>query len=502
MSSLEKIINELSLHEKEVLLSLHSFEGKSTPEDIAKNDVGSLVKVMNASSWLQSKGIVDIHEKLETIYSLTKEGKKFLTQGMPERQALTELINSNGQIDLDTLGSKIGKDNLAIALGWLKKRDWATLQSKDNKKVILITPQGKKDAQHNTQDEDALKSLKEGSSIQGTSVSSLKKRGAIKEKEKILRTISLTQKGKNILKKGLDITDVLSQLTPELIQTGKWKTATFRPYDVSAFVPSLYGGKKHPLTQLIDKIKSIFVGMGFQEIAGNYVESCFWTMDVLFIPQDHPARDLQDTFYCKQPPRMPVDKHLLDSIANVHENGGSTSSTGWQYKFSKKEAQKSILRTHTTVNTIRYLYEHPDPPSKIFQIGKVFRRENIDSTHLPEFQQVEGIVHEKNANFCQLIGILKEFYHQLGFEKLRFRPAYFPYTEPSMEVEVQWHGKWMELGGSGIFRPEVTEPLGIKETVLAWGLGLERIAIMYLGLNDIRELYFSDLDWLKKLPLL
>ncbi len=502
MSSLEKIINELSLHEKEVLLALHSFKGKATPEDIAKKNGGSLVKVMNASSWLQSKGLVDINERLEITYSLTKEGKKFLIQGMPERQAITELTNSNGQIDLDTLGSKIGKDTLTIALGWLKKREWATIQTKDNKKVIIITHQGKKDAQHTTQDENALKSLQEGSPIPEKIASSLKKRGTIKEKEKILRTISLTQKGTNILKKGLDITDVISQLTPELIQTQKWKTATFRPYDVSAFAPSLYGGKKHPLTQLIDKIKSIFVGMGFQEIEGDYVESCFWTMDVLFIPQDHPARDLQDTFYCKQPSNIPVDEHLLDIIANVHENGGSTSSTGWQYKFSKQEAQKSILRTHTTVNTIRYLYEHPDPPSKIFQIGKVFRRENIDSMHLPEFQQVEGIVHEKNANFCQLIGILKEFYHQLGFEKLRFRPAYFPYTEPSMEVEVQWHGKWIELGGSGIFRPEVTEPLGIKETVLAWGLGLERIAIMYLGLNDLRELYFSDLDWLKKLPLL
>jgi len=502
VSSLEKIINELSLHEKEVLLSLESSKGKATPEKIAAEDIESLVKVMNASSWLQSKGLVEINERLQTSFSLTKEGQKFLTEGMPERQALTELIKSNGKIDLDSLGSKIGKENLAIALGWLKKRDWATIETKNNKKVILITPQGKKDAQHNTKDEYALRSLKKGSSIGEKIASSLKKRGAIKEKEKILRTISLTQKGKNLLKKGLDITDVISQLTPELIQTQKWKTAAFRPYDVSAFAPALYGGKKHPLTQLIDKIKSIFIGMGFQEIEGNYVESCFWNMDVLFIPQDHPARDLQDTFYCKQPQNMPVDKHLLEIIANVHENGGLTSSTGWQYKFSKKEAQKTILRTHTTVNTIRYLYEHPHPPSKIFQIGKVFRRENIDSTHLPEFHQVEGIVHEKNANFCQLIGVLKEFYQQLGFEKLRFRPAYFPYTEPSMEVEVQWHGKWMELGGSGIFRPEVTEPLGIKEPVLAWGLGLERIAIMYLSLNDIRELYFSDLNWLRKLPLL
>jgi len=161
-----------------------------------------------------------------------------------------------------------------------------------------------------------------------------------------------------------------------------------------------------------------------------------------------------------------------------------------------------ILRTHTTVNTIRYLANNPEPPAKIFSIEKVFRRENIDTTHLPEFYQIEGIVYEKDANFSELIGILKEFYGKMGFEKTRFRPAYFPYTEPSMEIEVEWNGKWMELGGSGMFRPEVTEPLGIREPVLAWGLGLERMAMMVLGLKDIRELYFSDIEWLKNLPLL
>jgi len=199
---------------------------------------------------------------------------------------------------------------------------------------------------------------------------------------------------------------------------------------------------------------------------------------------------------------MEVDEKLLDVVAKIHETGGKTNSKGWGYKFSKEESKRVLLRTHTTVNTIRYLAKNPEPPAKIFSIGKVFRRENIDTTHLPEFYQVEGIVYEKNANFRELIGVLKEFYRKMGFEKIRFRPAYFPYTEPSMEIEVEWNGKWMELGGSGIFRPEVTEPFGIKEPVLAWGLGLERMAMMMLGLYDIRELYFSDIEWLRKLPLL
>ena len=242
--------------------------------------------------------------------------------------------------------------------------------------------------------------------------------------------------------------------------------------------------------------------MGFQEIAGDFVESSFWNMDVLFIPQDHPAREMQDTFYCKQPGSIEIkDEDIIEKIAEVHKNGGSTGSDGWRYDFSKEEGKRALLRTHTTVNTIRYLYEHPTPPAKIFSIGQVFRKENIDATHLPVFYQIEGIVHDEHATFRQLIGILFEFYKRMGFEKIRFRPAYFPYTEPSMEIEVYWNGKWMELGGSGIFRPEVTEPGGIKAPVLAWGLGLERLAMLKFGLQDIRKLYQSDFDWLRNTPL-
>jgi phenylalanyl-tRNA synthetase alpha chain len=212
---------------------------------------------------------------------------------------------------------------------------------------------------------------------------------------------------------------------------------------------------------------------------------------------------MQDTFYCRKPKKIKLsDAELVKKIASVHKNGGNTGSTGWSYEFSKEEGEKALLRTHTTVNTIRYLYNNRKPPCKVFSIGRVFRKENIDSTHLPEFYQIEGIIHEEGSNFKQLIGILKEFYKRMGFEKVRCRPGYFPYTEPSMEVDVFWNNQWMELGGSGIFRPEVTEPVGIKNPVLAWGLGLERLAMMKFGLKDIRDLYISDLGWLRKKPLI
>jgi len=211
---------------------------------------------------------------------------------------------------------------------------------------------------------------------------------------------------------------------------------------------------------------------------------------------------MQDTFYCKKPSKIEIDEELIKKIAIVHEKGGETGSKGWRYKFDYEEAKKALLRTHTTVNTIRYIAQHPEPPAKVFSIERVFRRENIDATHLPEFHQIEGIIYEENADFSMLKGILKEFYSRMGFEKIRFRPSYFPYTEPSLEVEVEWNGKWIELGGAGIFRPEVTLPFNAKAPVLAWGLGLERMAMILLNVDDIRMLYFSDIEWLKNLPLL
>ena len=239
--------------------------------------------------------------------------------------------------------------------------------------------------------------------------------------------------------------------------------------------------------------------MGFTEIEGDYVESAFWNMDALFIPQDHPARELQDTFYLSEPASFVInDEETMDRVKAIHEDGGETDSVGWGSDWSREVAQQALLRTHTTVGTIRYLSEHSEPPIRVFSVGRVFRREALDATHLPEFTQVEGIIVEPEANFGMLIGVLKEFYRRMGFPDVRVRPAYFPYTEPSMEVEVKFGDSWLELGGSGIFRPEVTAPFGIDCPVLAWGLGLERLAMLRLGIKDIRMLYQSDLQWLKE----
>jgi len=503
----DKVIQELSQNEKKVLLTLKKLRGKAQPDEIFKNgDFNQEAEVMNASSWLQSKKLVTLEQHIKTVYALGKEGKHFLERGLPEKRALKFISDKNGKASLKDLSAVLDEQEKPVAVGWLKRNDWTTIKKEKDDTILEITDNGKKALKTETEEEKILTILEKtpNTEVDKNKIKSLlSRKNIIREKEVVTSTVILTEYGKKILEKGINIEEEISQITPAVIRSGDWKNKTIRPYDINAFAPALYGGKAHPLVDLISKIRQIFIEMGFQEIEGDYIESCFWNMDVLFIPQDHPAREMQDTLYCKNPSKFKIkEKELVDKIAKVHEDGGGTSSTGWGYKFSKTESERVLLRTHTTVNTIRYLYNNPKPPCKVFSIGKVFRKESIDTTHLPEFYQIEGIVHEENTNFRQLIGVLKEFYKRMGFEKIRFRPGYFPYTEPSMEVDVFWNGKWMELGGSGIFRPEVTESIGVKNPVLAWGLGLERLAMMRFGLDDIRKLYVSDLDWLKKKSLI
>jgi len=503
---INRTIKELSQNEKKVLLALKKLNGKGSPQDIFKNgEFEQEVEVANAASWLQSKKLAVIKDHISTVYSLGKDGIRYLEKGLPEKRAIQAMSKRNGMISLKDLSEIIEKSEIPIAIGWLKKKGWANIK-KEKETILQITEKGKQAVKDLSEDEKILNHLKENDNLEidkDKIKSLLSRKNVIKEKDIISSSITLTDNGKKLLEVGFELVDEISQVTLSVIKNNEWKNKVIRPYDIHAFAPAIYGGKPHPLVDLISKIRQIFVEMGFQEIQGNFVESCFWNMDVLFIPQDHPAREMQDTLYCKKPSKVKVEeKHLVDEIAKVHENGSNTSSTGWGYKFSKSEGERALLRTHTTVNTIRYLYNNPKPPCKVFSIGRVFRKESIDTTHLPEFYQIEGIVHEENTNFRQLIGVLKEFYKRMGFEKIRFRPGYFPYTEPSMEVDVFWNNEWMELGGSGIFRPEVTEPVGIKSPVLAWGLGLERLAMLKFEVTDIRSLYISDLEWLRKKSLL
>jgi phenylalanyl-tRNA synthetase alpha chain len=503
-----QVLEGLSYQEKKVLLALRKTGDGASPEKVLEaGGFSQLVEVMSGANWLQSKGLIEMKEATQKVYSL--RSKEVAERPLPERRALEAAMRAGGALRMADLEPLLAKGEVPIAVGWLRRKNLATMQRSDSDTIITLTEEGMRTASTEMEDERALRALAQGDVAEGQLpapvIAQLKGRqDMIVERAVVSRAIHLTPLGQEVLALGIELKEEVAQLTPELIQSGKWREVSFRRYDISTFAPTSFPAKKHPLTRIADEVRRIFLRMGFQEIDDEYVQPAFWNMDTLFTPQDHPAREMQDTFYLRSPSRICLDqeKELMEKVRSVHENGGDSGSLGWRYKWSREEAERALLRTHTTVNTIRYLSQHPDPPVKVFSLSRVFRKEAIDSTHLPEFVQIEGIVMEEHASFDMLVGILREFYRRMGFEQIRVRPGYFPYTEPSLEVEVMWNGKWMELGGAGIFRPEVTAPFGIKYPVLAWGQGFERLAMLRWGLKDIRDLYVTDVEMLRQSPIL
>ena len=498
-----EILEGLSYNEKKLLLALNGRGGTATPADlIAGGDFALEVEIMGAASWLESKGMAQIKEESEKFITLTD--RTVVDQGLPERIAISNINASGGKLDMNVLAEKMSNGLDKVAVGWLKRKALADIVAEGDSKFLVLTDKGKATVGSEMAEEILLKKLAEGpvlaSEADPAAVKDLKgRKGVLGEKIVTERSITLTDAGKEVAASGIELKPQITEITDRLIQSGEWKNAEFRKYDIQTFAPAVVPAKKHPLSRLGAQIRRMFTDMGFVEMSSEYVQPSFWNLDVLFTPQDHPARDLQDTFYLENPSSIHIDdEELLEKIRNIHENGADTGSTGWGGKWSREMAESALLRTHSTVTSIRYISQHPDAPQKAFSISRIFRNESIDATHLPEFTQIEGIVIDENADFNMLVSMIREFYAKMGFDQIRIRPAYFPYTEPSLEIEVFFNGKWMELGGAGMFRPEVLAPFGVKTPVLAWGFGFERLAMLKWNIKDIRDLYISDIDTLKK----
>ncbi len=410
------------------------------------------------------------------MYTLTDDGKRYLQEGLPE-QRLVELVKQSPKSIKELRTFK----DLTVALAWAKKKGLVLVEGGV---VKFVKDDDQKELEY-------LRKLRRGEKIPDEMIQILLKRKMIEKKKEDIFSRAEKYRGK-----------VIDDLNEDLIKTGLWKDVSFRRYDVSLVGKRIYAGRRHIISLYIEKARRIFLEMGFKEVDGPLVESSFWNFDALFQPQDHPAREMADTFYMKRPSKAEIPSEFARKVKEMHEHGGH-GSVGWRYEWSPEIAKRVIMRTHTTAVSARNLPK-VNPPEKIFCIGKVFRNETIDYKHLPEFIQIEGIVVAEDVNFRHLLGYLKEFYRKMGFEKIRFRPAYFPYTEMSVEPEVYFEDReeWIELGGAGIFRPEVTIPLGVDVPVLAWGLGLERLVMLKTGLNDIRNFYYkNDLNVLREMPV-
>ena len=474
---------ELTLNEKKLLVALEA-TGSADVAALAEKLDTRREAVVQYANLAGEKGLVDVEKHVFRRYLPTEEGRAYMGKGLPERQVLDSF---EGEIPMRDLQSHpLAK----IAIGWMRKKGWIAIRGGVVQKTDAAAP---------GPDEVLFARLAESGAIAaGEGVSDLAKRGLVEEEESVTHTVSITPRGRELVARGLDLREEVGTLAREQILSGEWKDLPLRRYDVTKLPKRVYPGKTHPYQRLLDEMRRILFDMGFEEMAGGIVQSSFWNFDALFQPQDHPAREMQDTFFLGECWPLPAG---YERVRDMHEHGGKTSSTGWGGVWSAAKAEQCVLRTHTTSLSIQHLAGHPEPPVKAFCIGRVYRREAIDPTHLAEFEQLEGIAMDEGVNFRHLLGFLKEFYGNMGFEKVRFRPGYFPYTEPSVEPEVYVDGLgWVELGGAGIFRQEVTAPFGIEHPVLAWGLGISRVAMLRLGLRDLRQLYKSDVEWVRETP--
>lgn len=501
-----------SLHRLERIV-LPFLETKEEVKELAEASKLKDIEVMRALQWLSNKKIVSISEESEEFVVLESNGRKAKEEGLPERKALS-LLTVNKQTADSLVAAGIDQTEINIIIGSLKKKAAIDITKEDGKLVLSITAAGKQLAGKKSLEEQflakdfpiPLKNLQAEETFALNNLKSRKNMLSVETKKTVRATLS--PEGKKLVKAGITQEGGAEKLTHAMLKTGTWKKKTFRPYDVEINVPKINRGKKHFVNEAMDYVKDIWLDMGFEEMSGTHVQTSFWDLDSLFVPQDHPAREMQDTFYLKNPVNGKIlDKESYERVKKVHENGGDTGSKGWQTTFDDDLSKKNLLRTHTTVISAHTLAEikkkiQKGEAAKFFIVGKVYRNEALDWKHLFEFHQVDGIVIDPNANLRHLKGYLSAFYKKMGFEKVRMRPAHFPYTEPSIEPEV-WHPikkEWIEMGGAGIFRPEVTKALlGIEVPVLAWGLGLERIISPYFEITDIRELYQNDIKQLRRM---
>ncbi len=475
---------ELTLNEKRLLVALEPL-GSADAATLADRMDARKEAVVQYALLASDRGLATLKRHVRTVDTLTEEGAKYAGAGLPERQLLESFAEEIPMRDLQQ--HPLAK----IGIGQMRKKGWITIRDG------IVRKDGSPEL---GADELVFAKLTKGPVDEGgEGIAELRKRGLVQEDETVTYTVAITPEGRALARRGLDLREEVGTLTREQIITGEWNDLNLRRYSVEKLPKRIYPGKVHPYQRMLDDMRRILLDMGFTEIHGSIVQSSFWNFDALFQPQDHPAREMQDTFFLGEEWPLPAG---FERVRDMHEHGGETSSTGWGGVWSSKKAQQCVLRTHTTSLSIQHLAEHPKPPVKAFCIGRVYRRETIDPTHLPEFEQLEGIVMDEGVTFSHLLGLLKEFYGKMGFEDVRFRPAYFPYTEPSVEPEVWVDGLgWVELGGAGIFRQEVTAPCGIKHPVLAWGLGVSRLAMLKVGLKDLRQLYRSDIEWIRETPI-
>jgi phenylalanyl-tRNA synthetase alpha chain len=498
-------IDTLHRLERQVLLAFKELGGRLTTGLIIEKTGLSEAEVNKAIEWLKDRKLVEVENEKKEQFITEQFALKYVKEGLPEKRILRALHKQN--LSLDDLRSKTSLDENEFnnTLGLLKRNDLIQLSEAG----IQLTEIGKSATENlNDLEERTLGLLEQKQYLEELHpenqavVPDLANRRLLRREIHNVKRVTLAKEGIRILPH-VTLEEAIGVLTPDLIVTGGWKDKKFRKYNIRTPSPPIYAGKKQPYLGFVDQIKQKLIAMGFKEMTGPVVELSFFNNEALFMPQDHPAREIHDVFHIKQPKHGDLSRYetKLKNVAAAHENGWKTGSTGWNYKFDKKMAEELLLRSQTTAVSARMLCSPElEIPGKYFAINRNFRVDVIDWKHLAEFDQFEGIVVDPNVTFKELLGMLKVAAEEIGgCKKFKFSPGYFPFTEPSVELHAYMEGKgWVEIGGAGIFRPELTLPLGIKEPVLAWGLGILRLFMTKYNIEDMRQIFSTDLRMLRE----
>lgn len=508
--NISNIIKNLHPLEIKVLLK-YSDKDELTSEKLIKELDYKEGHANQAFSWLGGKELLkETGRVAHTYYEITDMGKALAKDGTVEERVIS-LLKDSGAKTLPEIASalKIENKDIGSAFGQLAKDGILKMNAEKKAEYtgaalparIAVASRLLKMAESSTNGQIDKKDLsKEQQDVIATLA---KKRGATDSPFKIIERETVTYKlvpeaaeVKAELEKAGVTGNEIGEITPKMLASGEWKNGTFRGYNISLQPARIIPGRTNPYVQFLESVKDKLCSLGFQEFDGPLVETEFWNGDALFMPQFHAARDIHDVYRIKNPTHAKsIEEPYLSNVARVHENGGDSGSRGWDYKFDREFTRRLILRSQGTVLSAHQLHK-AEVPGKYFGIARCFRYDKVDATHLSDFYQTEGIVIGEEVNLRTLLGFLKMFATEIaGATEVKYVPGYFPFTEPSVEVHIKHPVLgWFELGGSGIFRPEVTKAMGIDVPVLAWGIGIDRMALMALGLNDLRELFCEDIE--------
>ncbi len=482
------------------ILSIVVAKGEVSVEELASAINVTPHDIMRDLAELSAKELVVIEKSYRDKLVLSDEARKALVHGLPEEivyrvafrctgrnvEEFLNCVSKEAEITIDW--ARIGLQYL-IKGGCLRVEKGVVVRGDLNKCYSVLEEAGYLKA--------LLEDIGKGVTVDSRYTKILRRRKFVKKERESIVVVKAAEKLRELWREdAISKAPLLTVVRPQHYITGQLEKAVIKRFDLSIPPPRKSIRRFNAYIEFLDMVREILVSMGFEEVKGPHVELELWNFDVLFQAQDHPAREIHDTFFLKTVFKGRIeDNKLVERARKIHEQG-------WGYRWSLEKALKPILRTQTTAVSARTIYLRGEGEYRCFTLDRVFRPETLDAKHSMEFYQLDGIIVGKNITFRDLLAFFREFAAALGIREVWFKPGYFPFTEPSVEGFIKHPTLgWIEVFPGGMFRPEVMEILGAPNVkAIAWGIGIDRLAMTVLGIDDIRDLFSRDLGFIEKLP--